>query len=210
MHPSPLAAFALVCAALAATILVVILLRRPPMTGVTKTWLLLGLGVLPIGTAMAGNVEGFETTKRREFCGSCHVMIPHASDSNDPASQSLAARHGRNKLFGDENCYACHSDYGMFGTIATKLGGMRHVYLYLTEYRNATLEEAKATIHLIKPFPNASCMQCHSTTAAVWNKVPDHKSSIDDVREGRVSCASVGCHGYAHPMTKPNPDGGAP
>ena len=70
-------------------------------------------------------------------------MALHAADSDDPASQSLASRHARNAMFGSENCYVCHADYGMFGTVVTKAGGMRHVWLYLTEYRDMPLEEAK-------------------------------------------------------------------
>ena len=199
----PLTLIALTCAALAATILVIFLVRRPPLGGSTKLWLLFGLGVFPVGVAMAGNVQGFEATKERKFCGSCHVMVPHASDSNDPTSTSLASRHARNNFFGEENCYVCHADYGMFGTILTKLGGMRHVYEYVTHYRNVSLEVAKETIHLYKPYPNANCMQCHTANLELWTKVPDHKSSLADVREGRVSCASAGCHGFAHPFTKP-------
>lgn len=199
----PLTLIALVCAALAATILIAFLVRRPPLIGSTKLWLLFGLGIFPLGVAMAGNVEGFHATQQRHFCGSCHVMIPHASDSEDPQSPSLASRHARNPLFGEENCYVCHADYGMFGTVLTKMGGMRHVYEYVTHYRNVSLETAKETIHLYKPYPNANCMQCHTTKLDLWGKVPDHKSSLTEVREGRVSCASAGCHGFAHPFTKP-------
>jgi cytochrome c-type protein NapC len=170
---------------------------------------LLGLGVFPIVAAAAGNIQGFEATKERKFCGSCHVMVPHASDSNDETSLSLASRHARNQLFGKENCYVCHADYGMFGTILTKLGGMRHVYLYVTEYRNVSLEEAKKTIHLIRPYPNENCMQCHSSKLTLWLQEPDHKSALGDVRSGRVSCASAGCHGFAHPFTKAAPPGAA-
>ena len=143
LHQPPLALFAFVCAGFAAIILIVYLVRRPPLVGVTKVWLFLGLGVFPIGVAAAGNYQGFEATKERKFCGSCHVMIPHASDSNDLQSGSLASRHARNKLFGDTNCYVCHADYGMYGTIVTKMGGMRHVWLYVTEFRNMSLAEAK-------------------------------------------------------------------
>ena len=200
---SPLAILSLSFAAIAAIVLTAHLIRRPALDPGVKLWLFLGLGVFPIGAAAAGNVEGFEATKKRTFCGSCHVMTPHAGDADDPASASLAARHSRNKLFGDESCYTCHADYGKLGTVMTKLGGMRHVWLYYTEYRNTPLEEAKQTIHLIKPYPNANCMQCHSTEDALWQKPPDHKSSLEDVRSGKVSCASAGCHGYAHPFTKP-------
>jgi nitrate/TMAO reductase-like tetraheme cytochrome c subunit len=202
-HWPPLTIFALICAGIAATILVAYLVLQPHLVGATKLWLLLGLGVFPLGVAAAGNVQGFEATKERKFCGSCHVMIPHASDSEDPKSVSLASRHARNKLFGDANCYACHADYGMYGTILTKLGGMRHVWLYVTEFHSMPLEEAKKVIHLRKPFPNENCMQCHSTQLLVWQRVPDHRSSLEDVRTGRMSCASAGCHGYAHPSTKP-------
>jgi cytochrome c-type protein NapC len=210
INPSPLTLLTLACAIAAAAIIIWYLIRQPHLVGATKVWLLLGLGVFPLGVAAAGNIQGFEATKERRFCGSCHVMIPHASDSNDLASTSLASRHARNHLFGETNCYSCHADYGMFGTVLTKLGGLRHVWLYVTEYRNTPLEEAKKTIHLVRPYPNDNCMQCHSTELPVWQRVPDHRSSLLDVRNQRVSCASAGCHGYAHPLTKPNITAQAP
>ncbi len=193
----------MVCAALAAVILIAYLIWRPALHGVAKVWLLLGLGVFPLATAFSGNVVGYEATKTRDFCGSCHVMTPHAADADNPDSRSLASRHARNRLFGKANCYACHADYGMYGTITTKLGGLRHVWKYYTEYKDVPLDEAKKSIHLYKPYPNANCMQCHSTQLEGWRKVPDHTASLEDVRSGRVSCASGGCHGFAHPFTKP-------
>ncbi len=153
-HLSLLSWAALAFAAISTVLLVGYLVRRPPLTPVTRLFLLAALGVFPIGLAATGNVAGYERTKERSFCGSCHVMIPHASDSNDPTSMSLAARHGRNKLFGQDNCYVCHADYAMYGTITTKLGGMKHVWMYYTEYRNVPLEEAKKTIHLYNHTPN--------------------------------------------------------
>jgi cytochrome c-type protein NapC len=200
---SPLAVIALTCCGLSAAILVAYIARRPPLVRETKIWLLLGLGVFPIAAATSGNVQGFEATKSREFCGSCHVMGPHRADSDDPASHSLASRHARNPMFGDENCYACHADYGMFGTVVTKAGGMRHVWLYYTQYRETPIEEAKQTIKLRAPYPNSNCMQCHSTRDDIWLKVSDHKGALEDVRADRVSCASAGCHGLAHPFFRP-------
>ncbi len=194
---------AVVCAALAAAILVVYLVRRPPREHrATKLWLLMGLGVLPIAAATSANVQGYKATQHRAFCGSCHVMVPHASDSDDPKSNSLAAVHARNPYFGKDNCYTCHADYGMFGTFFSKLGGMRHVWFYATEFRTMSLEEAKHKIHLVKPYPNANCMQCHTTTAPGWNKLPDHASAKDAVIAEKVGCSSKGCHGVAHPLTK--------
>lgn len=210
LHATPVAIVALVCAGLSAAILVAYLVLRPKLGHATKVWLTLGLGVFPIGVAAAGNVEGYEATKERAFCGSCHVMGLHAADSDDAASGSLASRHARNQLFGNENCYACHADYGMFGTITTKIGGMRHVWLYYTEYHDVPIEEAKRTIHLRKPYPNGNCMHCHSTRLDLWKRVPDHASSLEEVRAGRVSCASAGCHGLAHPFFVPAGTGDAP
>lgn len=218
---SPLSLLALVCAALAALLLVAFLVRRPPLDNVTRVVLLLGLGVFPIGAATSGNLEGFHATKQRSFCGSCHVMTPHSQDSENPSSPSLASRHARNKLFGAENCYVCHADYGMFGAVMTKVGGMRHVYEYFKDYRTMSLDEARVKIHLYAPYKNENCMQCHSTEGDLWNKVPDHRSSLQEVRAGRISCASGGCHGHAHPFSKPPasavpagsalpPPGGAP
>jgi cytochrome c-type protein NapC len=199
---TPLSILALVFSALAAIILVSHLIRRPALDAGAKTWLLLGLGVFPICAAFAGNIQGYEATKQRSFCGSCHVMTPHAQDAADPASGSLAARHSRNKLFGEESCYTCHADYGKLGTVMTKLGGMRHVWLYYTEYKDMPIEEAKRSIHIRKPVPNENCMQCHSTEDTLFQKPGDHKSSLQDIRSGAVSCSSAGCHGYAHPFTK--------
>lgn len=191
-------------AALSALLVLWFLIRRPALGMATKLVLLLAIGVLPLLTAGIGNIAGFEATKARVFCASCHVMTPYGDDSDNRASKTLAARHAHNDLIGDENCYACHADYGMYGTVLTKMGGMRHVWLYYTEFRDMPLAEARDKIHLRKPYPNQNCMQCHSTELQGWLATPDHRASLQDVRDGRVSCASAGCHGVAHPTTKPD------
>ena len=203
MNLSFLAIVSLVCALGAAVILVGYLTRRPALTGMVKVWLLLGLGVLPIGAAASGNIVGYEATKQRSFCAACHVMSPQVSDSDDPNSGSLSSRHSRTALFGSENCYVCHEDYGMFGTVLTKVDGMKHVWLYYTQYLHVSAEAAKSRIHLYQPYPNESCMQCHSTTDTLWKAVPDHTAALEAVRSNQVSCASVGCHGFAHPNARP-------
>lgn len=198
----PFLAGALVCAVLSAALILWFLIRRPLLTRSTKILLLFGIGLFPLATAGSGNIAGYHATKTRRFCSSCHVMTPYGDDSADPKSTSLAARHARNHLFGEENCYACHADYGMFGTITTKLGGLRHVYEYTFNYRNMPLEQSLRTIHIRKPFPNSTCIHCHSTETPLWNAIPEHVSLLDRVRDGRVSCASEGCHGPSHPFSK--------
>ncbi len=203
---SPFSWVTLASAAIAAVIIIGYLVRRPKLTGVTKLWLLAGLGVFPILTAGVGNVQGFEATTKRSFCASCHVMTEHTGDSDNLASTSLSARHARNKLFGDKNCYVCHADYGMYGTLLTKEGGMKHVYYYyLGGYRSLSMAEAKAKIRIHAPYPNENCMQCHSTEDKLWADRPDHKAALADVRADRISCASSGCHGLAHPYWRTDP-----
>jgi cytochrome c-type protein NapC len=198
----PYTVFALGCAGLAAALLLWYLIARPRLGRATKIVLLLGIGVLPLGTAANGNVAGFNATKTRTFCGSCHVMTPFNDDAASPGSTSLAARHSRNEEFGGQACYMCHADYGMFETVVTKLGGMRHVYEYALHFHQLSVDEALPRIHIRRPFTNATCMRCHSTENPDWRRVGDHKSLLDQVRAGSVSCASYGCHGPAHPFAQ--------
>jgi cytochrome c-type protein NapC len=202
MSSDPFLLFALGCAAISAVLIGWFLVVRPGLTRATKLVLLFAIGLLPIGTAANGNIAGYHATKTRVFCSSCHVMTPFGADASDPKSTSLAARHGRNQEFGDENCYTCHADYGMFGTITTKIGGMRHIYEYAFHFHQLTLDEALPRIVLRKPFPNATCMRCHSTETPLWNQIGDHASTRDRLQAGTVSCASEGCHGPSHPFAQ--------
>jgi cytochrome c-type protein NapC len=140
---------------------------------------------------------------QRDFCGSCHTMTPYTSDAANPFSDSLASLHSRNELFGDRSCYVCHADYGMYGTVSTKLSGMKHVWEYYSEFRDIPAQEALPLIHLYRPYPNANCMQCHSTRIAGWMEVDEHASAVEPIRSGAMSCASFGCHGPSHPFSKP-------
>lgn len=202
MHPSLVIA-ACVTAFLAAAILVWFLVRRPQLTWPVRWILLAGLGIFPLSTALLGNAANVIHSQKRGFCGSCHVMTPYATDSQDLESQTLASSHGRNTYFGDENCYNCHRDYGMYGTIYTKIGGMRHVWEYYTEYKDYSLEEARGKIHLREPFTNRNCTACHSTRAYGWRKKPEHHQLLGELDKAAVSCLGEGCHGPAHPFSKP-------
>ena len=188
-------------AAASAAVLLWYLLKRPPFVRGTMAWLFLGLGVFPIAAAVGGNVQGFETSKTTEFCASCHVMAPWIADANADVKAegaSLAAFHSRNDLFGDESCYACHADYGMYGTVLTKLEGTKHLRLYFSKWRNASVEQAVDKIELYHPFRNETCLHCHSTELPGWNDEPEHGAVAEEVRSGATSCVSAGCHGPAH------------
>lgn len=201
-----LAAVAVAAALLAVAILVWQLAWKPALDRRTMILLLFGLGALPIATAASGNLLGFERTKHVDFCGSCHVMTPWVEDARSEESESLASLHLRNRHFGGEACYVCHADYGMYGTIATKLTGTKHMWAYYSGYRSMELPEAVAKIELYEPFPNSTCMECHSTTLPGWNDEPEHQAVVEDVRAGTTSCASEGCHAPAHAVKAKPPE----
>lgn len=184
---------ALAFAAASALILLVYLVRRPPLTRAVRVWLFAGLGPLPITAAMIGNYSNMEVTKDREFCGSCHVMIPYTNDAANPKSSGLAALHSRNPWFGEQSCYTCHADYGMFGLVVTKIGGMHHVYDYYTQDWDAPGHRPP---QLYKPYPNASCKQCHAQSST--REPMEHKVHKEGIASGKVGCGKAGCHGPPH------------
>jgi len=197
-----LKATALVSAAISAAILVWYLVRRPSLSRPTKVLLLFGLGVMPLAVALSGNIAGFEYTLQRQFCASCHVMLPYTEDAADPKSTSLAAIHSRNSSFGHESCYTCHADYELFGAMTTKVNGLKHLYYYVTEYANTgPYGEGGEPIHMYKPFQNGMCTRCHSMTAPSWVAKEEHAGMLEDLQKGDARC--VDCHGGAsvHPRS---------
>jgi cytochrome c-type protein NapC len=198
-----LSAIALGSAALAAVILIGFLVRRGPVDGLTKALLLLGIGVLPLVAAMSGNVVGLEQMKERQFCGSCHEMTPYVRDASNPRGTSTAALHSRNEHFGQESCYTCHRDYSMYGGVVTKLDGMKHVWVH---YLQGGPKKPLATY---RPYQNALCQRCHSTTAPNWLRVEPHREALANIRENGLSCVRSSCHGPVHDV-KGATDGDAP
>jgi hypothetical protein len=182
----------LVLAAIAATMLVGYLVARPPLSAAVRLWLLAAIGVVPIATALTANVEGFTHTTHRAFCASCHVMEPYTRDAADPSSTSLAALHSRNEAFGEESCYVCHRDYGLFGSVTTKLGGLRHTWAY---YVRGWREPLK----LYHPYPNHHCVYCHSTRLPGFMEEPEHAVVKAELDREETSCVADGCHGPSHP-----------
>jgi nitrate/TMAO reductase-like tetraheme cytochrome c subunit len=200
---TPMGTLALASAALAIGLLVHQLVARPRLTLATRLKLLLGLAVFPFLSSVATTGWGMQRTTERKFCGSCHVMSTHLEDAEDPTSRSLASRHARNPMFGGSACYVCHADYSMFGYPLTKLTGMSHVYYYyLGGYKDWSLTRFHEEVRVAKPYPNANCQQCHSGALASFQEVKEHRAMDQELRSNRVSCASPGCHGVAHPFSK--------
>ncbi len=200
---TPMGALAVAAAGISLLLLLHHLIVRPKLTGGTKLKLLLGLGVFPAVTAIGSTATGLHHTTEREFCGGCHVMGAHLADVENPESMSLAARHGRNPMMGKVACYTCHANYGMLGYPLTKLTGMAHVYnYYLGGYRSWPLEKFLGEVRVAKAFPNSNCQQCHSGTLKSFKDTKEHRAMAEELAANKVSCASPGCHGVAHPFSK--------
>jgi nitrate/TMAO reductase-like tetraheme cytochrome c subunit len=148
-----------------------------------------GLIVAPAGATVLANYHVFEGTKKVEGCASCHIMDPMVNDMRDPSSDTLAARHYRNKWIAEDQCYHCHTDYGLSGTLAAKMEGYRH----LSRYTTHTYPEP---VRLRGTYINQNCLNCHQGTA-VFVAVSSHHTVERELKNDTMNC--LNCHGLAHP-----------
>jgi nitrate/TMAO reductase-like tetraheme cytochrome c subunit len=166
-----------------------ILRYRGRVTGpVSWGFLALGVAIFPVLTSGFGTVLVFERAERVEFCESCHLtMQSFVDDMKNPKSISLAAVHYKNRYIPDDQCYVCHTSYGIFGTVQAKKEGVHDVYMYYTR-------SFKLPIKLRHPYPNTDCLKCHADSAK-WLEV--HGDFKDDIFAGKQSC--LDCHADANP-----------
>jgi len=154
--------------------------------GVVGT-LFFGLAVLPVVVMFFGYTQGMSGMESVRACGGCHTMTSHVQDLRDLKSESLAAVHYKNRYILADQCYTCHSDYGMFGTVSAKMEGLGHVYHNITN-------SYEKPIKIRKPFSNTRCFGCHF---GAQNFLAKHdKDMIPDLVSGKNSC--LDCHGPAH------------
>jgi cytochrome c nitrite reductase small subunit len=174
----------------AGLILYTLIFRRNRLMEPQSKWLLfLGVCVAPVPISFLSTAVGLEQSKRVDFCSSCHVMEPFIEDMRDPDSDTLAAVHFRNRYIPHEQCYNCHSDYGIFGTAEAKLAGLRHVWKESTK-----TYELPIKIH--KPYNYTICLNCHGQ-AAPFLEYEDHHDAVKSVLAGEASC--IECHDEIHP-----------
>ncbi len=156
----------------------------------TYHWLLLlGLLVLPAAVLFGATATLFEETKTVDSCASCHVMQPFVGDLRNPQSETLAARHFRNRWIPDQQCYTCHTTYGVHGTLAAKKDGLRHWLLYTT----GTWKEP---IEFRGTYSNGNCLACHAGTPK-YDASDIHKEIATELARNEMSC--IDCHGPPHP-----------
>ena len=172
---------------------------RVPALVFARLVALMALIVLPAGAVLLANYHTFEGVHEVRGCASCHVMLPMVNDMRDPASETLAARHYKNKWVAKDQCYHCHSDYGLGGDLEAKLTGFRHLARYTTRtYHEPIVARVK--------FDNNNCLHCHEGTPK-WVAVEPHVESRKELAANQVTC--LDCHGDAHPTAAQRTPGSA-
>lgn len=162
-------------------------LRTRGETAGARGLLALGVVVLPLAVVFFGYHYGLEAAKTVNACGACHVMTPYVRDLRDPRSDTLAARHFKNRYIQENHCYTCHADYGMFGTVQAKWEGLGHVVRHATGAYSLPLEIAH-------PYSNARCLDCHGESQKF--ATTHDEETRGGAAAGRLSCLE--CHGPAH------------
>jgi len=166
--------------------------RRLGRAGVTPTlrgWLFVAVGLVPTMVAFLSFAHGLESTTTVQACGSCHVMTPFVADLQNVDSDTLAAKHFKNRYIQERHCYTCHSDYGLAGTLWAKVDGLGHVWRYTT----GTYQHP---IKIARPYSNVRCLGCHGASQK-FLRAPSHPAeAMSELMSDGTSC--LVCHGPAH------------
>jgi hypothetical protein len=154
------------------------------------SWGLLFVGAVatPLLITGVGTILVFEKAERVEFCASCHLtMKSFVDDMKNPQSASLAALHYKNRYIPDNQCYNCHTSYGIFGTVEAKKEGLTDVYKYYTRTFHSPIK-------MRHPYPNHDCLKCHAGSAK-W--LASHEDYKDSLFSGQATCMQ--CHADSNP-----------
>jgi len=168
-------------------------LRGGTITSTARGWLFVSVGLLPVMVAFLSFSHGLEASATVASCGSCHVMTPFVKDLHDVGSDTLAAKHFKNRYIRENQCYTCHSDYGLDGTIKAKIAGLGHVWRYTTG-------RYTVPIKIAEPYPNVRCLGCHGESQKFLNAAGHPKEEMHNLMDGTVPC--IACHGPAHSEQK--------
>lgn len=169
-----------------------IFIKREGLANTTTRWLLLIVIVIlsPLAYLTSFSV-GVQASKPVEFCNSCHVMDGYVSDLKDPDSEHIASLHYHYRWISEKQCYACHSDYGMFGDAGAKFDGIRHIWAYYTGRYESPLE-----IRLT--YNNERCLFCHAPVDS-YQDIDEHIDNEEDIASNEMSCFGAECHVSPHP-----------
>jgi len=154
------------------------------------------LAVLPVMAVGLGFSVHMEEAQSTAFCLSCHVMTDYGRSLRIDDPSYIPARHFQNNLVPrDRACYSCHTEYSMFGGVAAKLRGMRHLAV---QYFGTVPKPED--IHLYEPYQNRECLHCHLGARRFEETSPHQKTPdlLPRAKSGQLSCLSSGCHEFVH------------
>ena len=113
-------------------------------------------------------------------------------------SEYIPAVHFQNNYVPRDNaCYTCHTDYAMYGTLNSKMHGMKHVLVQFF----GTIPD---TIKLYSPYKNRTCLHCHEG-ARKFEEASGHREDewlMTQLKTEERSCLEAGCHDAAHEVTE--------
>jgi cytochrome c-type protein NapC len=177
----------------ASTWLILVFVVRPSITARAEAKIVafIAFFILPVLAAGIGAAEHMNGSEQTQFCLSCHIMAPWGRSLYVDDQNHIPAAHFQNhRVPPDEACYTCHTDYAMFGTIRTKIEGLRHVYVYYFGH-------PMNPIHLYHPYSNRQCLHCH-LGARSFESNAIHLAIMQDLKGNRMSCITSGCHDTIH------------
>jgi cytochrome c nitrite reductase small subunit len=166
------------------------LIRYRGLTAGPLSWgiLISGTAIVPLLSLSFGTVLVFEKAERVDFCASCHrAMQSYVDDMKNSKSESLAALHYKNSYISSNQCYTCHTSYGIFGTVEAKLSGLNDVYRYYTNTYPVPIKMRAA-------YPNGDCLKCHAGSAR-WPVL--HADFKQALFKDELKC--LDCHRETHP-----------
>jgi cytochrome c nitrite reductase small subunit len=155
--------------------------------------LFIGLVVLPVIVIFLGYSKGMAGMETVRACGGCHVMTAYVEDLRDPDSEALAAVHFKDRYILENQCYTCHSDYGLLGTLSAKMDGVRHMAHYVG--RTYTLP-----LKIAHPFPSVRCLECHGESQKFLKSEGHPADARPQLMSGEMPCLT--CHAPAHTPKK--------
>ena len=165
---------------------------RGELNGIAgRSIMAVGVVILPAFSVATGMLLVFVRAGSVEFCASCHhVMQDYADDMKDPDGTGIAAVHFANQYIPGNQCYECHTSYGLFGTVEAKIHGIGEVYRYYTRTYDQPIE-------MWQPYSNRDCLKCHANSRK-WQTVDAHtdEDMQDRLFDDRTSCMS--CHDPGH------------
>jgi nitrate/TMAO reductase-like tetraheme cytochrome c subunit len=155
--------------------------------------MLFGVLLLPFVALLGGTSYAYKASSSTDFCLSCHEMGDHGRSLFVDDPTVLPAVHYQKRLIDrDYACFACHTDYALFGSFKTKLNGLRHVWVHY-------FGDPPDTFSLYQPYKNSNCLHCHDDARGYVESVA-HRDRLDALFAEEQSCLS--CHTQGHGLDR--------